>query len=98
MQFDNNKKFMLVAAVLLIALGLAMIFWDLKIGLLNIVSALIMLYLGVGSLKVYKKNNSKIQLIITAIYFFAFFMNIFSGIFLSWYSMQENNNLGDLEF
>ncbi len=83
MNLDNNKKFILIVGVLLIISGIASIFLDINIGFVNIISAILMLYLGMASLEAYKKNNNKIQLIVTYIYFFGFFMNIFSGVFFS---------------
>lgn len=102
MQFDNNnRKYVLLIAVLFIALGIATIFWDIKIGLTNMIAGVVMLYLSVASLKAYRQNNSKLQLIVTYIYFFVFLMNIFSGIFLAWLSNQglelESNVINNIE-
>lgn len=96
MNVDNNKKFVLAVGILLIIAGLASIFLDIHIGFVNIISAILMLYLGMASLVAYQKNNSKIQLIVTYIYFFGFFMNIFSGVFFSIYDINNINSIDNI--
>ncbi len=82
MNLDINKKFMLAIIILLVTSVLTTIYLDVEINFVNIISAIIMLYLGLASATAYKKNKNKIQLIVTYIYFFAFFLNVFSGIYL----------------
>ncbi|MFI3230545.1 MAG: hypothetical protein R3Y29_03210 [bacterium] len=91
MNLDINKKFMLATIILLVTSVLTTIYLDIEINFINIISAIIMLYLGLGSATAYKKNNSKIQLMVTYIYFFAFFLNVFSGIYLGIYNYNEDS-------